>query len=282
MSWLRSARPTTSARRAARPGGVIGLVALSLAWLGGGTPTAAASTPQPVVSGYGRGIRFSGYDWLAKTSSVLVGPGPNYFSDAPQQVWTDDQGRLHLRIAQDGAGRWYAAEVVLQASLGYGSYQFRVATPASMLDPNVVLGLFTWNDDPAENHREMDIELARWGDPDAPNGQYSVQPHEQAGNVFLFAQPLPGAPTTHRLDWQPGRASFASWLGQDSSSSEAGALVASHTFTQAIPDPGGEQVRINLWLDRGRPPTNLQAAEVVIDRFEFCAACAAAEAANGG
>ena len=36
-----------------------------------------------------RWISFSGYDWWPKTSTDLVGPGPNYFSDSTNNVWLD-------------------------------------------------------------------------------------------------------------------------------------------------------------------------------------------------
>ena len=144
----------------ARGGGVVALVALVLMPLGSTGRVAAASQIDEVVSGYGRAIRFSGCDWLAKTSNILVGPGPNFFSDSLDNVWTDDQDRLHLRLARDNSGNWQAAEVVLQASLGYGTYRFQLDTPAENLDPRVVLGMFTWNDDPTDSHRELDIELA--------------------------------------------------------------------------------------------------------------------------
>ena len=127
---------------------VIALVSVLIA----ARSTSVTAQQAPVISGYGRTIRFSGYDWLVKTSTVLVGPGPNYFSDDEENVWIDDLGRLHLRVTRDADGHWRASEVVLQASLGYGQYRFALEGTAQELDPNVVLGLFTWQDDPSENH----------------------------------------------------------------------------------------------------------------------------------
>ncbi len=38
-----------------------------------------------------------------KASPGLVGPGPNVFSDSPENVWVDAAGQLHMRItARDG------------------------------------------------------------------------------------------------------------------------------------------------------------------------------------
>jgi hypothetical protein len=222
------------------------------------------------VPGFGRRINFSGYDWLVKTSLDPVGPGPNYFSDNSGNVWIDEQGRLHLRISPDAGGRWQAAEVVLQASLGYGIYRFVLNSPVDDLDPNIVLGLFTWSDDPAENHREIDIEFARFGEPAALIGRYSLQPYTAIGQFFPFEQP-PSPESTHSFLWSSERVSFLSWVGSGGATGGSGTTIAEHTFTSPydVPAPGGEQVRINLWLDEGRAPTNEQPLEVIVGSFDF-------------
>lgn len=215
-------------------------------------------------SGYGRTIGFSGQTWRVKTSTTPVGPGPNTFSDSPRSVWVDGAGRLHLRVEQRG-GRWYSAEVVATRSFGYGTYRWYLDSPVDSLDVNAVLGLFTWNDDPAYTHRELDIEFARWGNPTYSNAQYTVQPWDVPGNQYVFDQPLGLSQTTHSLAWTSDRADFQSLRGPSSS----GPLIAQHTFTQGIPQAGGENPRMNLWLFNGQPPTNGRPVEVVIRRFEF-------------
>ena len=37
-----------------------------------------------------------------------------------------------------------------------------LAPGSDLQNPNVVLGLFTWSDDPAYDNREIDIEFSRW------------------------------------------------------------------------------------------------------------------------
>ena len=247
---------------------VRGLSVVALASISVGAPSTPATAQQaPVISGYGRTIRFSGYDWLAKTSTVLVGPGPNYFSDGEDNVRIDEQGRLHLRVTRDADGHWRASEVVLQASLGYGQYRFAVEGPSRELDPNVVLGLFTWQDDPAENHRELDVEIARWGDPAGPNGRYTLQ----TGHTYNFETPPVAVPTTHVIDWQPDQVRFQSWEGWDAEPAAPGATIAEHKFDTGIPRPGGEQTRINLWLNGGAAPLPDGGLEAIVSSFEFLA-----------
>ena len=125
-----------------------------------------------------RWLSFSGYDWWVKTSAGQVGPGPNYFSDSTNNVWLDGQGQLHLRIT-NRSNQWQCAELVSARTFGYGSYRFQLASPADNLNPNAVLGLFTWSDDPAYADREIDIECSRWGNAADPNNaQFVVQPYD--------------------------------------------------------------------------------------------------------
>ena len=208
-----------------------------------------------------RTVAFSGFSWSVKASTGLVGPGPNVFSDSPENVWVDAGGQLHLRITYRN-GQWLAAEVVVDRSLGYGTYAFNLASPTGRLDPNVVLGLFTWSDDLAYNHREIDVELARWSDAGATqNAQYAVQPADRVGNLSRFVQPDAPA-TSHQFAWAPNRVSFAS--------SSGASTVAAWKYSGAdVPKPGNERTRINLWLDRGRPPTDGAEVEVVLSQFSF-------------
>jgi hypothetical protein len=100
-----------------------------------------------------RWLSFSGYDWWVKTSTGPVGPGPNYFSDSTNNVWLDGQGQLHLRIT-NRSNQWQCPELVSARTFGYGIYRFQLASPADNLNPNAVLGLFTWSDDPVKSQAQ--------------------------------------------------------------------------------------------------------------------------------
>jgi hypothetical protein len=215
-------------------------------------------------------ISFSGHTWLVKDSAaVSVGPGPNVFSDDARNVRVDRRGRLHLRIRRV-AGVWTCAEVVSAPSFGYGTYRFYVSRRVDALDANVVLGLFTWNDDPAFNHREIDIEFSRWGNPSDPtNAQYVVQPYDTPGNLVRWVQPPRLRKSTHHFLWQSNSVGFQSLIGHTASPPDPSSVIAEETLTQDVPVAGGENARINLWLFGGQPPLNRRSVEVVIERFEF-------------
>jgi hypothetical protein len=211
-----------------------------------------------------RTIQFSGITWAVKSSAGdKWGPGPNDFSDSSSNVWVDEQGRLHLKISYEG-GVWKCAEVIAQRSFGYGTYRFKLDTPVDALDPNAVLGLFTWNDDPAYHNREMDIEFSRWGNPlDPTNVQFTVQPYTLSANFLRWTLNPGYASSTHSWRWTSRSVAFES--------SSAGNPLAQWSYSKrsGIPKAGGENPRINLWLFRGAAPLNGQSQEVIVTSFEF-------------
>ena len=233
-------------------------ILLGLALLGAGW-TGVARAAYPTT------IQFSGRTWHVKTSSGKVGPGPNLFSDSSQSVWVDQSGKLHLKIRKVG-GRWYCSEVVLGENLGYGTYRFYLSSPVDALDPQVVLGIFTWSDTPDHNNRELDIEFSRWGSRNNLNAQYVVQPYTIAANIFRFNEPAGLPLSTHSLKWTPGSALFQSYAGNAPNTTPP---FQERLFTNGVPPRGDENARINLWLYQGRAPTNKQEVEVVVDSFEF-------------
>lgn len=227
-----------------------------------------STSPKPLNSATNlntKTLQFSGYDWLVKSSEERVGPGPNYFSDSTDNVSVDAQGRLHLRLTQKD-GRWFCAEVISKQNFGYGTYQFHLSTMPGTLDPQVILGLFTWNDDPAYHHREIDIEVSRWGQANNQNAQFVVQPYTNPKNIRRFQIPPDLSFSVHSFTWKPDSVSLQSSRGETAKSQE---IIQQHTFTSDIPQAGGENPRINLWLLSGHAPTDGKEVEVLISKFEF-------------
>lgn len=221
---------------------------------------AALSAPPPAA----RRIRFSGYDWWVKSSQSPVGPGPNVFHEDNVDVDADE--RLRLRIAYRN-GRWTCAEIVLLETLGYGTYRFHLED-TSNLDPRAVLGLFTWDPEAADHfYREIDIEIGRWGDPEAANAQFVVQPYTRSGRVHRFD--FPRGRASHAFSWTPGNVSFASRLAGTAPADAEGPLVSSYAVSEGVPPAGSESARINLWLLAGQPPAGDAGVEVIVTRFDF-------------
>jgi hypothetical protein len=168
---------------------------------------AIASATYPRLPRYST-ITFGGLEWYIKDAPIQVYPGPQFF--IRENAYLDSSGQLHLRISRCGDS-WCSAEIYTKEAVGYGSYRFNIASPLNNLDPNVTLGLFSWDGQAGEqNNREWDIEFCRWGNAVVPfNSQYVVQPYNTAGNLQRFTVISPN-PSTHTVSWTPSQVSFVS------------------------------------------------------------------------
>ena len=217
-------------------------------------------------------LTFSANTWIVRQTQEPEGPMDNYFGGRDLSVLLNPDGSLTLRLARE-EGVWRSGEVTMQKRTGYGTYLFKVRTSPSTLDPNVVLGLFTYSSASAYSHREIDIEFSAWGVRDSPVlGQYVVQPYEIPGQVKTF--PISGidGPATYSFVWSEGKLDFASWPGYGSRP-EPGSpqLIAAWTFIdpKAVPKPSA-QVHMNLYLAHGAvPPSGRGSTAVTIDAFQF-------------
>jgi hypothetical protein len=214
----------------------------------------ASKPPSPIIS-------FSGYDWRLRDAPSSRG-GTNLYS--PANVTVDPAGAIHLRMKKAGAD-WICSEMSLSRSLGYGAYRF-VVRDISHLEPSMVFSIFTWDySGGLPTHREMDLELSRWGDPAAPNGHYVVQPFHVPANVAHFKAPK--GKLIHTMKWEQGRLTF-----RTTSDGAAGArevLVAEHVFTSGVPVPGIESVRMNHYAYHQGAPIQASESEVVVEQFEY-------------
>lgn len=202
-------------------------------------------------------VYFSGMEWRVKSHPMEpVGPGPNLFCEENVAV---KNGHLHLWIAPIANGQWCVGEVI-GPTLGYGRYEFGVSFPNGELDRNVVLGLFTWSDEAAHvHHREVDIEISRWADPDASNAQCVVQPYTRTENIERFDVPV-HEPLTLSFSWRPG-------VVDCDIRTASGEMVFFHTFKGGVPPAGDEAVRINLWLFDPSGPSDGKPQTAIIRNF---------------
>ncbi len=231
-----------------------------------GCQTTTAPLPRQTNDGK-RIIHFSGYDWWVKHADQPRGPGPNYFSDSEKSVWVDAKGRLHLMI-EKRAGRWVCAEVVMLESLGYGTSAFCLDSSVHGLDPNAVIGLFTWSDNPEQTHREIDVEIGRWGDPTNHLGQFVVQPYEQTGNMHRFPIGEDVLHATYSIDWGPDEIKFRAAGGRFPRLFRRD--LGSWTYNGPDnPTPGDQNLRINFWLNRSRALQSNEPMELIVRRFTF-------------
>jgi hypothetical protein len=220
-----------------------------------GTHSAATVAPSS--------LQFAGYTWQVKSSTSPIGPGPNVFDAKGPRV--DHSGAMQLRIVKVGS-TWESSEVVLDPTLGYGTYVWSVHGPVATLDPSVVLALFTYDtSDTSPTNREIDFEASRFGALQPTNAQYVVQPYATPGNLQRITIPS-GRTTTVSMSWVPGRVTFSGYTTRGTKTYP----LPSWTNTSAsVPTSSTEQVHMSLWLFRGAAPTNGKPVSIDVTAFTF-------------
>ena len=208
-------------------------------------------------------LSFAGLDWYVKDAPVQVYPGPQFF--VKDNAYVDSAGQLHLKISQCGDS-WCAAEIYTKQSVGYGTYRFTINSQLSNLDPNVTLGLFSWDAQAGDqNNHEWDIEFSRWGNAAATtNAQYVVQPYGGPNNIQHFVMSA-SAPSAHIVTWSPAQIGFVS-------STSANSLISQWNFAGVatpVPTPGDVHLHLNFYTASGQAPSVRATQEVVISAFQY-------------
>jgi hypothetical protein len=205
---------------------------------------------------------FSSYDWnVRQIGSDRYGTPHEY---RMSNVSLDAQGYLHLRVTRE-TDKWTCAEVALRNGLGYGRYDL-VVSEVEKLEPATVFDVFTSDEAGTdENHREMNTQLARWGDPDGMNAEFSVQPYYRPANNYRYSAPK--VPLMLTLYWESGRAKFDT--SRVSGSGRNGRGIAEHTFTSEIPGAPSESVHLNLCVFDYGKMRETSDAEVVVRSFHY-------------
>lgn len=244
-------------------------------------PPARATCPGscPAPAAWTPAFTFAGLAWEKK--SGCGGPGPNCWAAA--NVALADSDGVHLRLTVQ-SGKWYAAEIRTALPVQPGSYSLELIGRPDLLDPNVVLGVFLYDDaagdagDPCP--AELDLESSRFGDASAPNGNFVSYGSGlcRAADLLDFSYTLNGTYSTHQIDWAPGSVTYRLLHGHRCAAELPQYLIAERTFDSAlIPGAGGMRLHLNLWAFAGQAPTDRQEVEIVVhDVVTTCTAVAAA------
>jgi len=260
--------------------GVVACVTLLI--MDGGA--ASASCPAQCLSPahWNQPFSFAGLTWERKNG--CGGPGPNCW--APTNAVLDAEG-VHLRLTRQG-GDWYAAEIRTTTAAPTGSYSVQLIGRTDLLDPNVVLGVFLYDDaagetwDPCPD--ELDMESSRFGDPAAPNGHFVSYASGACGPADLddFSYTLTGTHTTHQIDWAPGAVAYRLMHGHRTAPDLPEHLIGERSFVSPlVPGAGGMRLHVNLWTFAGSAPTDQQEVEVVISDIVRASPALAVEAPPG-
>jgi hypothetical protein len=210
-------------------------------------------------------VNFSGFRWRVRKVPSDRGGTKNPYD--PNNVYVDQSGALHLQIVNRN-NQWTCSEVNVTRSLGYGTYVFTVED-ASHLDPAASFTMFTWDHSSTQgNHGEFDVNIGRWGEAQNGDGdaQFAIQPAFLPLNMARFKEP--GGRLQHTIVWEEGRVTMTT----TQVSEKENRLVSKHVFTDEIPKPVDESVRMALYVysdPNHKLPSINHYSEVVVDHFEF-------------
>jgi hypothetical protein len=208
-----------------------------------------------------RTIQFAGRTWEVRTG--FGQPGPNFWSDSPQNVWVDGEGKLHLTLKRV-SGIWRCTHVRTAEPTRYGMHRFYMSGPVDVLDRNVVFAPFLY----ANDSTEIDMNFSRWGWATGSNLQYVVQPgpYLQGDNINAFSFRLNGASSTHYIDWSSSHIRFKSVQGHYQEPPDSSFLIQEWTYSGSRNprETSGLSAQLSLWLIDGRPPTDGREVEIII------------------
>ena len=165
-------------------------------------------------------ISFAGYTWEKKVTNDennngKWGPGNNHFNT--NSILVDNEGKLHIAVSFNYGihGTWNCSELIMTNQLGYGLYRVKVDSNVSNLPPNIVLGLlFTWSDDPAYAHREIDVEHSKGdvvGEGTSNDWQNVIQPYGIPENRMRFSAPTNMNNSVHEFLWMSNAVWFCNF-----------------------------------------------------------------------
>ncbi len=115
-------------------------------------------------------IHFCGFKWMQKVSETSTGPGNNIFGIHPKNVSIDKNGYLNLKIHRSLS----CAEIYSIPFFKEGTIEVTILTNNKRYTPEMVLGLFLYDENAIPHHNEIDIEFAQWGNKSNKNMQYAI------------------------------------------------------------------------------------------------------------
>ncbi|WP_353124664.1 glycoside hydrolase family 16 protein [Parapedobacter pyrenivorans] len=238
------------------------------------------TTPTLGVDGQYR-IEWKGITWLVKHATNRDeprGPGENIWSS--QNVWVDDQGKLHLKITRQPDGRYLCAELQSENDYQYGTYTWKVDSDLSGLQKDVIFGLFQYGGTDYIN--EIDFEFTRWNNASANWCNYTVYRNQvttsnpEVNYVHVdYSEPLDGTYTTHTYTREANKITFKSYHGHGTASLFTNIPGGTSGWVFAEPDnvpTKAMPVYIQLWTkykNVGNYELNSPSVEVVVNDFTF-------------
>lgn len=227
------------------------------------------------AASYVKSIVWKGYTWGLRDDGIS---SPGYGTWSSANIFGPDvNGYITLKITNPTGQQPIGCQMNSQkVGWGYGTYTVVVEGDMTTFQKNIVFGglfpIFCGNP-----YIEFDLcETSKWvtlaNTNIIHNSFYGTYPSSLSAHGVRM--PIPSDRVqTHRLIWEPGKATFDSFIGTGT-----GGTNYFHTeITQDVPAPGNEVVVLNMWVSVGgdglRAPdaTDLAVPEtsVIIRDFTF-------------
>jgi hypothetical protein len=237
---------------------------------------------------------FAGRNWLVRENPNQALPWSNY-GNHPQDIWVDDNGFLHLNVAQrqrqfnsdsSTVNVWNNAELATVESLGYGTYIFTLNTGGAV-DENLEIAFFTYNaeaDSVAYNQISISLNNPGVDSLSAYRLNYKVEP--SMGNPEREFRPMADPAnwegvSTHSITWTDSLITYHSWGGRNTTSITADAswlfddsnppVTTEQGENVLIPKPSdGTKATISFALEElADAPASGTRQQIIIEDFQF-------------
>lgn len=248
------------------------------------TKTSASKKTYPELASNGEyHLKWKGMTWIAKHAPDIDaprGPGENMWNK--NNVWVDEEDKLHLKLTRQANGRYTCAELRSENNYQYGTYSWKVISPLDQLHKDVIFGLFQYGG--VDFINEIDFEFTRWNNPAANWCNYTVyrksvtSPNPENNYVHIdYSEPLVGTYSTHIYKREGDKITFKSFHGHGETSLFAN-IPGGNSWVYNEPNQVPTQampVFIQLWTKYKNLPPGLNytltnnIVEVVVSDFQF-------------
>lgn len=220
------------------------------------------------------GTRFSwsGHEWQVKIKDEPAGPGPNVFGLHTENVRLTRSKALQLSVLPTDNG-WSCAEIFSSGLLRNGLFLFEVSGHARNIHPQLVAGMFTYNESLNHHYNESDVEISSWGSSDIENAQFAHYAYNQEPEVHRFW--LSEKSNVHTFIIHKTRGEITFYYLDRKFSPKVPRLhqvKAFYRLSNITHQPDFFRIHINLWLYKGEEPvsrSSKDAYSLVVNRFEY-------------
>jgi len=221
-------------------------------------------------------IFFAGREWIVHNR--YGGPGPCNFSNSTNNVWIDQDNRLHLKMYKEN-GIWKHPHIETIEHTSYGNYRFYIIGRPDLQDKNVVFSPYVINTEAPPTYGEIDFEFARWSVDSYPYANYCLHYDDDGVPEYHhnFNTSLTGEYFTAGFNWSENNVVWKMIHGHYPEPPSSNFLVL-NSYIDYITQPGydasnvpfeDDNLTMNIIIWTCDIPSNGQALEYIIKDIDY-------------